>query len=400
MIVAGFFLIEGLAQFSGSDTTRNILIIGGILFQITESLCFIAAAALSFHSLMWRITLFSLGCVLFLFSVAVMTLAQKTALQSGINEAAAIDEKRLHLREQMASLDRMIGSYQYNAEKQSGSIYKDSRALGQDSINRAAELEGEKLKLSDALFNLNQTRRETSADFFKRLEEVTGLPAQQSEFYFLVIRSLLLELSGILLMAFGANLRGITSPGPSWIPIVIPARWHRSSLLPQRELAFEETPLLPLNAPATADSASAHVRAADPVDAETWTVQDSEPPALRPNEPDQAAAHQATHSLGLLDAPIMIYDDDDKIVSFKAHSFSKYIEGMKRNQKQQQVDQEIQEMGDLVGKLYQTGKLKSFGRDSIIRALREFYALKVGSAKAKKIQVYCEAQQWRSDVEK
>ena len=207
MAVAGYFLIEGLSQFSGSGAAKNMLIIGGVLFQITESLCFISASALTYHSLRWRYILFSLGMVLFCFSIGVMTLAQKTALQTGEAQAQANDEKREHIRSQIASLQQVIESYRLNAEKQSKSIYKDSRALGQDSINRAAELEERKMQLSEELFALNTTRRQTAADFFQRLEEVSGLPAKSTEFYFLVVRSLLLELSGIILMSFGANLR-------------------------------------------------------------------------------------------------------------------------------------------------------------------------------------------------
>jgi hypothetical protein len=207
MAVAGFFLIEGLSQFSGNGAAKNMLIVGGVLFQITESLCFIAASALTYHSLRWRYILFSLGLVLFCFSIAVMTLAQKTALQTGEAQAQANDEKREHIRDQIASLQQVIDSYRLNAEKQSKSIYKDSRALGQDSINRAAEMEERKIQLSEELYVLNTARRQTAADFFQRLEEVTGLAAKSTEFYFLVVRSLLLELSGIILMSFGANLR-------------------------------------------------------------------------------------------------------------------------------------------------------------------------------------------------
>lgn len=207
MAVAGYFLVQGLSQFAGSGAAKNMLIVGGILFQITESICFIAASALTYHSLRWRYILFSLGLILFSFSIGVMTLAQKTALQTGEAQAQAIDEKREHVREQIASLQQVIDSYRFNAEKQSKSIYKDSRALGQDSINRAAELEERKIALSEELFSLNSARKQTASDFFIRLEEVTGFPAKPTEFYFLVLRSLLLELSGIILMSFGANLR-------------------------------------------------------------------------------------------------------------------------------------------------------------------------------------------------
>ena len=154
MSVAGYFLIEGLSQFSGSNAAKRMLIVGGILFQITESICFISASALTYHSLTWRYTLFGLGLVLFSFSIGVMTLAQKTALQTGEAQAQAIDEKRDYIRKQIDSLDRGIASYRFNAEKQSRSIYKDSRALGQDSLNRAINQEEKKQALSEELFKL------------------------------------------------------------------------------------------------------------------------------------------------------------------------------------------------------------------------------------------------------
>lgn len=207
MVVAGYFLIQGLSEFSGTGAISNMLIIGGILFQITESICFISASALTYHSMRWRYILFSLGIVLFGFSIAVMTLAQKTALQTGETQAKANDEKRDHVRSQIVSLQKVIDSYRFNAERQSKSIYKDSRAKGQDSLNRAALLEEKKILLSNELFSLNKSRRETSSDFFKRVESVLGLPAASTEFYFLVLRSLLLELSAIILMSFAANLR-------------------------------------------------------------------------------------------------------------------------------------------------------------------------------------------------
>jgi len=207
MAVAGYFLIEGLSQFSGTEAAKRMLIVGGILFQVTESICFISASALTYHSLTWRYTLFVLGIILFSFSIGVMTLAQKAALQTGEAQAQASDEKRDYLRNQLISLDKAIASYRFNAEKQSQSIYKDSRALGQDSLNRAIVLEDKKRSLSEELFTLNESRKQTSSDFFTRVEAITGLPAKSTEIYFLLTRSLLLELSGIILMSFGANLR-------------------------------------------------------------------------------------------------------------------------------------------------------------------------------------------------
>ena len=207
MLVAGWYLVEGMLHFAGDTASKRVFIAAGIIFQITESICFISAAALSSKHLYWRIALFLLGCILFLFSITVMTLAQKATLQSGENETAALDDKIAATKAQMNSLNDTIAAYRLNAKKQSQSIYANSRELGQDSLNRATELENQKQRLADKLFTLQSSRRQTSSDFFQQLESIIGLPASQTEFYFLVSRSLLLELCGIFLLSFAAHLK-------------------------------------------------------------------------------------------------------------------------------------------------------------------------------------------------
>ena len=136
-----------------------------------------------------------------------MTLAQKATLQSGENETSALNEQIEATKSQIVSLDAMIAAYRLNAEKQSQSIYANSRELGQDSLNRATELESKKLALSEKLYSLSSARKQTSSDFFKQLETILSYPALQMEFYFLVSRSLLLELCGIFLLSFAAYLK-------------------------------------------------------------------------------------------------------------------------------------------------------------------------------------------------
>jgi len=392
MIVAGYFLIEGLSQFAGTSETRNVLIIGGILFQITESLCFIAASSLTFHSVTWRITLFSLGIVLFIFSIGVMTLAQKTALQSGINEASAIDERRGHIRSQIESLDRMITSYRFNAEKQSRSIFKDSRALGQDSINRATDIEQKKIDLSNQLFNLNQTRRETSVDFFNRLEEVTGLPAQATEFYFLVIRSLLIELCGILFMAFGASLHALhrqnfptndhggdddSGGAGRVVPTSLPIFNFGKDLLSQRkkkkldqvneqaEMELKRDKLIQSSKIIATDTANA-------------TANKQEFDYIDENiEYDDAAEDQSI----LEDAPNTIAID-------KQHTFSKYIDRLKQTDNTKPNGNDLGSIAKTVFDMYKRGDIRSLSRDNIIKALRIESNIKIGSTRATEIKKY------------
>lgn len=207
MIVSGWYLIEGMLHFAGDDSSKRVFIAAGIIFQITESICFIAATAFISRSWLWRGSLFCLGIILFIFSIAVMTLAQKATLQVGDNQGQALDTQIQAIEQQVKSLDNVIAGYRLNAEKQSKSVYANSRELGQDSLNRATELEEKKIDLTTRLFELQSARKQTSADFFQQLEGIIGLPARKTEFYFLMIRSVLMELCGIVLMAFAAHLR-------------------------------------------------------------------------------------------------------------------------------------------------------------------------------------------------
>ena len=211
MLVSGWYLIEGMLHFAGDDDSKKVFIAAGIIFQVTESICFVSASAFTTRSWLWRSSLFVLGSILFLFSIAVMTLAQKATLQSGDNQAKAMELQILSIEGQIKSLDNVVSGYRLNAEKQSNSVYANSRELGQDSLNRATEIEEKKLQLSERLFELQKARKQSSSDFFRQLENITGLPALKTEFYFLTIRSVLMELCGIVLLAFAAHLRTPTT---------------------------------------------------------------------------------------------------------------------------------------------------------------------------------------------
>ena len=243
MIVSGWYLIEGMLHFAGDDSSKRVFIAAGIIFQVTESICFIAATAFTSKKWYWRAALFALGAILFAFSIDVMTLAQKATLQAGNNQATALDSQILAIQEQVKSLDDVIAGYRLNAEKQSKSVYANSRELGQDSLNRAADLENKKIEMSTKLYELQAARKQTSSDFFKQLEEIIGFPALQTEFYFLMSRSVLLELCGIVLMAFAAHLRAPSAqqqaPQKKNQPANKPRQQNR--LVRENQATFEET---------------------------------------------------------------------------------------------------------------------------------------------------------------
>ncbi|MDH5327619.1 MAG: hypothetical protein OEY58_19370 [Gammaproteobacteria bacterium] len=214
MICAAFFLIKGLSSGSFGSAT-NVLIIGAIVLQVSEVILFLLASTdvLGQHSRLGRAGFFSLGCSLFLFSVFIMTMAQSTSLQTGVREAAANDSQRLRLEQQLESLTSIIDSYRKNADTQSQSVYANSRALGQDSINRAVELEQKKFAILEQLGQLDRSRKESSSDFFLRLESLTGIQQGYWGIAFLVTLSLLFEVIGIVLITTAVKLMsGYFSP--------------------------------------------------------------------------------------------------------------------------------------------------------------------------------------------
>jgi predicted HTH domain antitoxin len=369
MVVAGWYLIEGMLHFAGDAASKRIFIAAGILFQITEAICFVAAAALSTKNFIWRVGLFTLGCVLFLFSITVMTLAQKATLQAGENQAQASDAQIQALQAQVDSLNDVIAGYRLNAEKQSKSIYADSRELGQDSLNRAVELEQQKLVLSKQLYELKNQRKQTSSDFFKQLEKITGLPSLQMEFYFLVTRSVLMELCGIVLMAFAAHLR-IPHPANKEHKAEGPFKIFTQPVLNTALALQPEIPELT-------------------IDKEANPEPDAQQKRTPPNKNITKPGTRANYINAL------------QIAEPNPHWADDYIKALRKQQDVQTKDEVVKErkptktaskrvdyekLTNLVISLYEQGKLKSLARDTIRTALNEHFNQRIGSGTASTIQ--------------
>lgn len=353
MVVAGYILIQGMLQFSGNETTRDLLIAAGIVFQVTEALCFVAAAALINKSRYWRFGLLCLGILLFAFSSAVMTLAQKTTLETGEIKDKAIVSQITGMESQIESLSNVIAGYKHNAEKQSQSIYANSRQLGQDSLNRAVDLENKKIQLLNEVSKLKESRRQTSSVFFKQIETITGLPALETEFYFLVIRSVLLELCGIVLMAFAAYLRSST------------LLWKHEHTRPSATINPHQQ--LTLYTPSAAEKKA------------------SSDAALTQSNPDNAKPLKRSHKKIVSKSPskntdsMVNPDDETNLASSWA---AKYIDALR---KQQGSNYESVELGndfnepsldnyfDKLTTLHEEKKLISFKMVHIKEALKKYY---------------------------
>ena len=214
MVVAGFFLVEGLSQFAANENLKMALMASGILFQVAESACFITAAALDTKYAKWRGILLTGGVLLFMFSIAVVTIAQKASFEAGESSAQVADAKAADLATQIENLDKAIATYRLNAEKQSKSIYAQSRALGQDSLNKSMELADKRAQLAKELFALRNQRQVTSLDIFRRIENITGFGAENIELLYIFVRSLFLEFFGVLFLSIAAYFKPKTEVLP------------------------------------------------------------------------------------------------------------------------------------------------------------------------------------------
>lgn len=329
MIVAGYFLIQGFLQISGNESASTMWIVLGILFQIGESACFVSAAAFTNHSMLWRYSALGFGILLFLMSIGVMTLAQKTAMFAGENSASAIDQQREQINAQISSFDELIASYRLNAEKQSKSIYAESRKLGQESLNKAMELEERKMALSSKLFMLSSKRKQTSMDFFTRIEEMFGYDAQKTEFAFYVARSLFVEGLGIFLMALGAH------------------QYSRHSHV---------------------------VVELDKAQAKNTIVKKRSKTRKFINKSFQEELKQESdHHLGQNNSRVV---SQGSVVSFPAS---------KAELSTNNSNDEIEDFASKILSLYRQNKIDRFGRESIRKALNEHYDIQIGSARAQEV---------------
>ncbi|MDH5665029.1 MAG: hypothetical protein OEY10_01875, partial [Nitrosopumilus sp.] len=205
--VSGYLLVTGLSHFSANDSARNTFIVGGIFFQILETVCFVTVTSIPGIHRPWKYALIALGVSFFIFSISIMTIAQKATVYGGENETKAIDNELAQLNSQLKTIDSIIESFQANAGKQSKSIYAESRELGREALLDATHLIEKKEKLIGQISELQRDRKETAAGFFVQVENIVGFDARSIEFEFYFIRSLFFEISGIFCFAFGGYLR-------------------------------------------------------------------------------------------------------------------------------------------------------------------------------------------------
>lgn len=202
--LASYFLVTGLSSFAEDGQFALMLMATGIVFQMVESICFIGASSLA-KTKSWKIVLLSLGVTLFLFSILTMTLAQKSVMMKAQQKAKTLDAKRNYLAKQIESLNVLIKGYHTKNAKDLTSKWITRRKAGEKSLNEVTRLESRKLKLINELHSLNHQRKPTSNDFFKEVAVTLNWSesmALKMEFWFIVGRSLLLEISAMLLLSF------------------------------------------------------------------------------------------------------------------------------------------------------------------------------------------------------
>lgn len=214
MVLSGYFLVIGLSQFAVNESVKVILAASAVTLQIAESACFMIAAAMPSPFKKIRAALFAGGSIIFIFSIAVVTVAQKAVFQESEVSANASDTMTKNIEGQIANLDATIASYRLNGEKQSRSIYPESRAKGQESLDKAAKLTEKQEALSAKLFDLQKQRSVTGMDVYHKLEKILGIDAENMELGFIVVRSLLLETIGVLFLSLPGYLKTLTPTAP------------------------------------------------------------------------------------------------------------------------------------------------------------------------------------------
>lgn len=218
MVLSGYFLVIGLSQFAVNESIKVILAASAVTLQIAESACFMIAAAMPSPFKKIRAALFVGGSIIFIFSIAVVTVAQKAVFQESEVSANANDTMKKNIEGQIANLDATIASYRLNGEKQSRSIYPESRAKGQESLDEATKLMEKREALSEQLFELQKQRSVTGMDVYRKLEKVLRIDAENIELGYILVRSLLLETIGVLFLSLPGYLKTLEPTAPEKKP--------------------------------------------------------------------------------------------------------------------------------------------------------------------------------------
>lgn len=197
--VATWFFALGLLATEPDERSRDALFAAGVLLTACQLIAFSSTELLPEGVLTrqrWRPKV--LACVLFCFEVLTMAITQQFLVETADVQASAIETRATELRAQLDSLRRSAAGLRENGEIQSRSKFPESRAEGAAALRQAVDVERDIGRLADELTKVESSRKPT----------FTSLLGPDRTTWFIVLRSALVALAGLVMVSWGSSLIG------------------------------------------------------------------------------------------------------------------------------------------------------------------------------------------------
>ena len=206
MCVSGYFFAVGLSTFASKPEYKTIYVLSAILFQLSEASCFSLLASLPSQYKKIKFSLLIGGMIIVAFSIITMIFSQKAISEESLKNATDQDDKSANIQKQIDNIDKTIAAYRQNAEQQSKSIYKESRAAGQESLNISMKLMERRDKLVQEKFNVDKNRQVTNIDVYDKLGRNIGVGKDILDTSIISVRSIMLEFFGVFFLSIASFL--------------------------------------------------------------------------------------------------------------------------------------------------------------------------------------------------
>ena len=195
--VACWFFLLGLQQHEQDAQARAALAVAGVLMTLAQ------VAAFGLHGLLpahaeprLRRMLLGLAVVLLAFEVLTMSLMQWTSVRNAEQAGRGAYEQAQQLRQAIDSRRATVSALREAAAVQARSIFPASRQSGLQALADAARIEAEMQPLLDSLAKTAAAPKATAI----------GLLGEREAAAFVVLRSVLISVVGLLMMSTAGRL--------------------------------------------------------------------------------------------------------------------------------------------------------------------------------------------------
>lgn len=225
--LASAFTIDGMRMYITNSLTLWMWVITALACQACEAVFFVKATNPGMPA-KTRVYLGALAAAFFLFGIYLMTFGQYVQWLEDIAAAeakfqtqnapaqqrkaarGALDSTIADVERQVSQKHQIIDSYRINADRQSQSIYRDSRQSAQSMLEKIRIEEQEMKKLFEQLSDLRQQRAAMNLSEVPAQATILQIDQQLTQqvdikFFVLLARSLLIEIGAITLLALAAR---------------------------------------------------------------------------------------------------------------------------------------------------------------------------------------------------